>query len=78
VTVRFPGSPTDDWLDHWSGARRPRRPALGVFRRATWLRHVGDLGLRATLAPRTIEGIEYDSFLALRNAPGGPPGPDRG
>jgi SAM-dependent methyltransferase len=38
----------------------------GVFGRATWLRLFGEVGLSATLAPRTIEGVEYDSFVALR------------
>jgi hypothetical protein len=41
----------------------------GVFGRATWLRLFGELGLSATLAPRSIGGIEYDSFVALRGAP---------
>ena len=41
----------------------------GVFPRATWLRLFGEVGLSATLAPRTIEGDEYDSFVALRKAP---------
>ena len=40
----------------------------GVFGRATWLRLFGEVGLSAELAPRTIEGVEYDSFIALRNA----------
>ena len=41
----------------------------GVFGRAMWLRLFGEVGLSATLATRTIEGIEYDSFVALRDAP---------
>ena len=40
----------------------------GVFGRATWLRLFDEVGLSATIAPRTIEGVEYDSFIALRNA----------
>ena len=41
----------------------------GLFPRATWLRLFGDVGLAAELAPRTIEGAEYDSFVAVRDAP---------
>lgn len=40
----------------------------GLFPRATWLRLFGEVGLAASLAPRTIEGEEYDSFVALREA----------
>ena len=40
----------------------------GLFGRATWLRLFGEVGLTATLAPRTIEGVEYDSFVARRDA----------
>ena len=41
----------------------------GVFGRAMWIRLFGEVGLSATLAPRTIEGVEYDSFVALHAAP---------
>lgn len=40
----------------------------GLFTRATWLRLFGEVGLAASLAPRTIEGEVYDSFVALRVA----------
>jgi SAM-dependent methyltransferase len=40
----------------------------GLFVRATWLRLFGEVGLAAELAPRTIEGEEYDTFVALRKA----------
>jgi SAM-dependent methyltransferase len=38
----------------------------GLFSRATWLRLFDEVGLVATLVPRTIEGEEYDSFVAIR------------
>jgi trans-aconitate methyltransferase len=38
----------------------------GLFPRATWLRLFDEAGLAATLEPRTIEGEEYDSFVAVR------------
>jgi SAM-dependent methyltransferase len=38
----------------------------GLFPRATWLRSLDEVGLVATLVPRTIEGEEYDSFVAVR------------
>ena len=38
----------------------------GLFPRATWLRLFRDVELEAELAPRTIEGREYDSFVAVR------------
>ena len=38
----------------------------GLFGRATWLRLFGEVGLTASLAPRTIEDVEYDSFVARR------------
>ncbi|MGI9122728.1 MAG: class I SAM-dependent methyltransferase [Rubrobacter sp.] len=38
----------------------------GLFSRATWLRLFDEVGLAATLVPRTIEGEEYDSFIAVR------------
>ncbi len=41
----------------------------GLFPRATWLRLFGEVGLTASLAPRKIEHVEYDSFVALRDAP---------
>ena len=40
----------------------------GLFPRATWLRLFREVGLDAELAPRTIEGREYDAFVALRAA----------
>jgi len=36
----------------------------GLFPRATWLRLFREVGLQARLAPRTIEGAEYDAFVA--------------
>jgi hypothetical protein len=41
----------------------------GLFGRATWLRLFGEVQLAASLAPRTIEGGEYDSFIAFHDAP---------
>ena len=41
----------------------------GLFPRATWLRLFREVGLAAELVPRTIEGVEYDSFLASHDAP---------
>jgi len=38
----------------------------GVFPRTTWLRLFQEAGLAAELAVRTIEGTEYDSFVAVR------------
>ena len=38
----------------------------GLFSRATWLRLFREVGLDAELVPRTIEGREYDAFVALR------------
>jgi SAM-dependent methyltransferase len=38
----------------------------GLFPRATWLRLFRDVGLVAEIVPRTIEGEEYDSFVAVR------------
>ena len=40
----------------------------GLFPRATWLRLFREVGLDAELVPRTIEGREYDSFVAVRAA----------
>ncbi len=40
----------------------------GLFPRATWLRLFREVGLAASLAPRVIEGSEYDSFIALHDA----------
>jgi SAM-dependent methyltransferase len=37
----------------------------GLFPRATWLRLFREVGLVAELVPRTIEGKEYDSFVAV-------------
>jgi SAM-dependent methyltransferase len=41
----------------------------GLFPRATWLRLFGEVGLAAELVPWEIEGAEYDSFIAFRDAP---------
>jgi SAM-dependent methyltransferase len=41
----------------------------GLFPRATWLRLFREVGLAASLAPRPIEGCEYDSFIAFRDTP---------
>ena len=41
----------------------------GLFPRATWLRLFGEVGLAAELVPRETEGVEYDSFIAFRDAP---------
>src|ERR671911_1475262 len=35
----------------------------GLFPRATWLRLFREVGFTASLAPRTIDGEEYDSFV---------------
>ena len=40
----------------------------GLFGRARWLRLFEEVGLSATLVSRKIEDVEYDSFVALRNA----------
>jgi trans-aconitate methyltransferase len=40
----------------------------GLFPRATWLRLFREVGLEAGLAPRTIEGKEYDAFVAVGGA----------
>ena len=40
----------------------------GLFWRATWLRLFAEAGLAAELAPRTIEGVEYDAFVAVADA----------
>ena len=42
---------------------------VGLFPRATWLGLFRQAGLSATLAPRTIEGHEYDAFIASKPAP---------
>jgi SAM-dependent methyltransferase len=39
---------------------------FGVFPRATWLRLFDEVGLDARLEPRTIEGTEYDTFVAIK------------
>jgi SAM-dependent methyltransferase len=44
----------------------------GLFPRATWLRLFGEVGLPAELAPRLIEGTEYDTFVAVSNGPSQP------
>ena len=38
----------------------------GLFSRATWLRLFDEVGLDARLEPRTIEGHEYDTFVAVK------------
>ena len=38
----------------------------GLFPRATWLRLFDEAGLAARLEPRTSEGEEYDTFVAVR------------
>ena len=43
----------------------------GLFPRATWLRLFREVGLAAELAPRTIEGEEYDAFIARGDTTGG-------
>ncbi len=40
----------------------------GLFPRATWLRLFREVGLTARLAPRTIDGSEYDAFIASKDA----------
>lgn len=40
----------------------------GLFPRETWLRLFREVGLPADLAPRIIEGEEYDTFVAVRAA----------
>jgi SAM-dependent methyltransferase len=37
----------------------------GLFSRATWLGLFREVGLVAELVPRTVEGEEYDSFVAV-------------
>jgi hypothetical protein len=49
---------------NWTDVHRQR-----LFGRATWLRLFGEVRLAASLAPRTIEGGEYDSFIAFHDAP---------
>ena len=41
----------------------------GLFPRGPWLRLFREVGLDAALAPRTIEGVEYDAFIAVRSVP---------
>jgi SAM-dependent methyltransferase len=38
----------------------------GVFSRATWLRLFDEVGLDARLEQRTLEGVEYDTFVAIK------------
>ena len=40
----------------------------GLFPRATWLRLFREVGLTAELAPRAIDGSEYDAFVASKDA----------
>jgi hypothetical protein len=40
----------------------------GVFPRATWLRLLGESGLDPRLATRTIDGEDYDTFVAVKRA----------
>ena len=44
----------------------------GLFPRAIWLRLFREVGLAAELAPRTIEGEEYDAFVATKESSRGP------
>ena len=48
------------------GARRPRRTPRGAIRARDVAGLFGEVGLTASLAPRTIEDVEYDSFVARR------------
>lgn len=41
----------------------------GVFPRATWLRLFEEAGLAARIEPRTFDGVDYDTFVAVRVAP---------
>ncbi|MFL5345765.1 MAG: class I SAM-dependent methyltransferase [Hyalangium sp.] len=38
----------------------------GLHSRATWLRLFQEVGLEARLEPRTLEGTQYDTFVALK------------
>jgi SAM-dependent methyltransferase len=40
--------------------------SFGVFSRAAWLRLFDEVGLDARLEQRTIEGAEYDTFVAIK------------
>ncbi len=40
----------------------------GLFPRATWVGLFGEVGLVAELVPRTIEGVAYNSFVAVHKA----------
>jgi SAM-dependent methyltransferase len=40
----------------------------GLFSRATWLRLLDEAGLEGRIETRTIEGVAYDTFLAVRRA----------
>jgi len=39
---------------------------FGVFSRATWLRLFDEVGLDARIESRTIEGTQYDTFIAIK------------
>lgn len=39
---------------------------FGVFPRATWLQLFDEVGLSARIEPRTIEGKQYDTFVAIK------------
>jgi SAM-dependent methyltransferase len=39
---------------------------FGLYPRATWLRLFDEVGLDARLEPRTLEGVEYDTFIAIK------------
>jgi SAM-dependent methyltransferase len=39
---------------------------FGVFSRATWLRLFDEVGLDARIESRTIEGTQYDTFVAIK------------
>jgi SAM-dependent methyltransferase len=38
----------------------------GLFPRATWLRLFDEAGLDARIEPRTLEGVQYDTFIAIK------------
>ena len=42
----------------------------GLFPRETWFRLFREIGLAAELAPRNIEGEEYDTFVAVHDPDG--------
>jgi len=40
--------------------------SFGVFSRATWLRLFDEVGMDARLEQRTLEGTDYDTFVAIK------------